>query len=176
MKTALCIGHNSNNQGAYSLYLQESEWMYNSSIAIRMKDVADIYYREDAGGYTNEIIRLAKQVNKQPYDLAIEMHFNAAIPSAHGCEALYYSGSKKGEEYAQLFCEIITRNYGTRNRGAKQISTPQERGYGFLHNIDAPAIILEPFFGSNIEAVQYTDKKMYECVLREFLTECGKLF
>lgn len=171
MKIALCIGHNSINQGAKSLYLNESEWVYNKEIAECMDDVCDIYYRSNGGGYKNEIKRLANQVNQKDYDLVMEMHYNAAVPEASGCEALYFHSSIKGKEYAEKFCQTITQNYLTKNRGAKPVSSENQRGYYFLQKMKAPAIILEPFFGTNNEALLFKDKYLYEQILRKYIIE-----
>lgn len=169
MRIACVIGHNSVNKGATSLYLGEPEYTYNKSIADSLRDVCDVYERYyNSGGYDDEIKDLADRVNRVNYGLVFELHYNAAVPSAHGCEALYHYKTSKGDVYAELFCEILTRNYGLYNRGAK--STKEGgRGFLFLDMIKAPAIILEPFFGSNIEAKEFKDKLFYETVLREFI-------
>lgn len=174
MKIAICIGHNEVNKGAFSLYIKQPEWDYYRAIAERMRDVADIYYRQYVGSYNQEISNLAKAVNKQNYDLVIELHFNAAVPSANGCEALYYKNSIKGRAAAKLYCEVIKTNYGSRNRGAKSLSKDTDRGFLFLQKMKAPAIIVEPFFGSNKEALEFKDKLFHETVLREFIKKLSQ--
>ncbi|OBQ56091.1 N-acetylmuramoyl-L-alanine amidase [Tamlana sp. s12] len=165
MKIAICIGHNKINKGAFSLYLNDSEFDYNTRVANYVKDYfgdsLDVYNRIKSSGYKEEISNLAERVNKVDYDLVMELHFNAAIPQAKGVEALYFYSSRKGKRFAKGFCEAVKMEYGSSSRGAKPLRKDSDRGFGFVQKIKAPAIILEPFFGSNVEAKKFMDAKRY---------------
>jgi len=157
MKVAICIGHNSRNKGAFSLYLNQSEFDYNTRIANLVKQQIDveIFNRYKTTGYTKEIENLALRVNRKEFDLVVELHFNAAAPTAEGYEALYFHTSTKGKEYAKSFCNAIGNEFGGVNRGAKPLSKDTDRGFLFVQKMNAPALILEPFFGSNKEATKF---------------------
>lgn len=173
MKVAICIGHNSRHKGAFSLYLNATEFDYNTRIARLVKgqlnDHVEVFNRYYAWGYNKEIQNLADRVNRKVFDLVVELHFNAAAPSAEGYEALYFHTSKKGKEYAKSFCEAMGNEYGGINRGAKPLSKDTDRGFLFVQKMKAPAIILEPFFGSNKEATKFINAQRYADTLVSWL-------
>src|SRR5690606_9768909 len=172
MKVAICIGHNSKNKGAFSLYLNQTEFDYNTRIANIVKQQlpnVELFNRYNAWGYTKEIENLAARVNRKDFDLVVELHFNAAVPSAEGYEALYYHKSTKGNKYAESFCEAIGNEYGGINRGTKPLSQDTDRGFLFVQKMKAPAIILEPFFGSNKEATKFINAQRYADTLAKWI-------
>lgn len=173
MKVAICIGHNSRNKGAFSLYLNQSEFDYNTRIAKLVKDempdCIEVFNRFYENSYSREIENLAKRVNLNEFDLVVELHFNAAVPSARGCEALYYHNSILGKKYADSFCEAITYEYFSENRGSKPLSLETDRGFLFVQKMKAPAIILEPFFGSNSEAKNFINAQRYADTIVKWL-------
>ena len=174
-KVAICIGHNKKHQGAVSLFLNSTEFAYNSRVAALIKkelgSKVDLYNRKFLGSYTKEMEDLSHRVNKENYTAVIELHFNSAVPSASGCEALYFNGSQAGKYFADTFCDAIVKEYGSRNRGAKPLSTDTNRGYGFVQKMKAPAVIVEPFFGSHIEALDFLNVKRYAETLTQWI-EC----
>lgn len=165
MKTAICIGHNSKNKGAFSLYLNQNEYDYNTRIANlvskQLPNTIEVFNRYQDTGYNKEIENLSKRVNRSKFDLVMELHFNAAIPQANGCEALYFHKSKLGKQYAESFCNAVNKEYKTVNRGSKPLFSDVNRGFGFVQKINTPAIILEPFFGSNLEAQLFINAQRY---------------
>lgn len=82
------------------------------------------------------------RINKKDYDLVMELHLNAAQPSAHGTEVLYIS--EKGREYAERICKALGEVY--RNRGAKK-----RTDLYILNSTKPVAILLELFFCTNRE-------------------------
>lgn len=154
------VGHDQKERGAYSPHLNMTEFQFHSEVAKHLP--FDIYWRNpDLKGYKTKMQDLAKQINGKGYSAVIEMHFNAATPSANGCEALFFGGSAVGKRWAQVYVEETVRKYGMRNRGVLAITKESERGYWFLKLIDAPAVILEPFFGSNYESLKFKDIREY---------------
>lgn len=84
------------------------------------------------------------------YDLAIELHLNAAdSKKAEGCEVLYKSA--KGKKYADKVQKQLAKVF--RDRGTKK----SDNLY-MLNQTKAPAIILEPFFCTNPKEWKYAAK------------------
>lgn len=93
-------------------------------------------------------------------DVAIEIHFNAALDSegnnvGRGCETLYYPGSYDGEELANL-CQGILAQYFAPDRGVKEGWYRMDPSRGpdfFLARTRCPAAILEPEFVHRFERI-----------------------
>ena len=167
-KTAIVVGHDKNSPGAYSSHLRASEYIYNSEVASYLSDVADIYYRPLVGGYNTQMSKLAEELNPKNYDLVIELHFNAFNKKANGCEVVIFPNNNKAKEWGNKFNKEITDTYGTKNRGVKEHGKG-DRGYGFLSKMKATAIIVEPFFGDNEEALNFTNHKKYADIIRKLI-------
>jgi N-acetylmuramoyl-L-alanine amidase len=164
MKVAIVVGHDRVEQGAFSNLLKQSEFVYNSEVAKLIG--FDTYFRNTNGGYSTKISELSKRINAKKYDLVIELHFNSFNAIANGCEALYFQGSVKGQRFAEMFTSKIVQEYGTINRVAKSREA-KDRGGLFLKSINAPCIILEPFFGDNKEALLFKCHSKYAEIIKE---------
>lgn len=94
-------------------------------------------------------------------DIAIEIHFNAARdsnnnPIGKGCETLYYPGSEKGLELAEI-CQQALHQYFPPDRGAKEgwyRMDPTKGPDFFLAKTKCPAVIIEPEFVHRSEIIQ----------------------
>lgn len=167
-KIAVVVGHDKIEQGAFSNLLKQSEFAYHSEVVKHLP--FDIYYRDSTvNGYKSKMQKLANEINKKNYSLVVELHYNSFNGIANGCEALYFKGSEIGKRQAEIFVEGITKEFKNNSRGIKEISKVSERGYWFLKLIDAPALILEPFFGDNKEAIKFKDHKKYAEILTKIL-------
>ena len=164
-KIAVVIGHDKTSPGAYSTYLRQSEYIYNSEVATYLSNIADIYKRPIGSGYKTQMINLANEINQKDYDLVVELHFNAFNKIANGCEAVIFKGNSYTEKVGQKFCNLITKEYCTESRGVKEVSQPNDRGYWFLALMKADAMILEPFFGDNKESLKFNDPSKYADIL-----------
>lgn len=177
MKIAIVIGHEKDRPGAYSPYLQMSEFAYNSEVAPYFSTIgADIYRRPEGGGYKTQMRKLAEEINKKDYDLVIDLHFNSFEESedqerVEGCEVLYYKGNTYTQMLGERICKAIEIEYKSNNRGAKPISSSNQRGYWFLYYMKAHAMILEPFFGDEPEADKFKHPGRYAKVVKQAL--CG---
>lgn len=153
-KVAVLVGHRQNVQGAYSPFLKQTEFEFNTQIAKQLKDVADVFYRPDTPN-TIEVTRIKEvisQINSSDYDLVIELHFNASGNElAHGCEALYFHNNTKGKALADCFIDKMNELIGIKKRSSTPIYSKEQRGGTFILCNKATAILLEPFFGSNRE-------------------------
>lgn len=152
MKTGLVIGHTQFKMGACSPYGIPCEWEYNNTIAELVRERIDVgihHYSSYNFGYTNMVKRSAKETDPLDYKLILELHYNAASPSANGCEALYYFKNNNARILAEEFCNMYTDCIGGKNRGAKALYRPDQRGYQAVFQRQPTTLILEPFFGTN---------------------------
>ena len=157
-KVAWVVGHTEADPGACSPHNLACEFEFNFAIACELsltRKIGDIFtYDTYKGGYTNMVKRNVKDINAGKYDLVLELHYNAAGPTAHGSEALYnHKATEDWDELriAQAYVDMMESRMGYRNRGVKHLSSAKDRGYAALYYPKCDALILEPFFGSNKE-------------------------
>jgi hypothetical protein len=84
----------------------------------------------------------------RPTDLAVEVHFNAATPTARGSETLHAPGSGRGALLAVEVQAVLARHF-LPNRGIKQgwyQQNPAKGPLAFLAKTRCAALILEPAF------------------------------
>lgn len=160
---ALCVGHSRRLEsghaegGAWTHDGKVSEWKFNQYIARYV--AADLQDRhgiaafvvDDYGPrtYGEAMAWLARELRGLGnIRLAVELHFNAASPSANGHEWLHWPGSIHGRLLAtELHLSMMRKFPGIRARGVKPRG--EGDGSGFLRRTHCPAVIAEPFFGSN---------------------------
>ena len=156
-RIALVVGHNLERQGSKNT-LGQTEYTFNSWVAYEMMNLykdspMSVFFRLTGLPFNKEIRSVYSQVDEWGADISIELHFNSFhIPEVKGTEVLS-SGSEKSMQLAECFMDEIFKQYRTtaqEYRGVK-IPTKKEAGWKNLHVGKAPAIILEPFFGSNKE-------------------------
>lgn len=172
-KIAVIVGHRKKSQGAYSPFIGKTEYDFNKLVAEQLEDIADIYYRPDtpftSEGYKR--LQVLKAINSKKYDLVIELHFNAFHDkNAHGCTALHYITNARTKKLARKFIAIINKDFGIRKRDLIAISSKSQRGGQMVIDSHADFILLEPFFGTNSEALKFKDKvDEYACSIRELI-------
>lgn len=154
---AICIGHSRGDGGAVSTG-GVNEWAFNRDLGARVLRIlrergqeAVLVDRYPAGGYGSAMDWLAEDLKSMGATVAVELHFNAAgVASAHGHEWLHWHSSVAGRRLAQCLdrrmCEAFP---ALRRRGLVAIRQEKERGGGFLRKTPCPAVICEPFFGTN---------------------------
>lgn len=164
MKTlvALCVGHsrkigNRIEGGAVSVGNQ-NEHAYNVELANMISAhlgangvPCHIIAEYEGAGYGSAQRWLASELRDLGATLAIELHFNSASPEAKGHEWLYYHSSANGQKLARRLNEEMC--YGVpeiKSRDAKP-RFAGDRGTEFLRGTHCPAVIAEPFFGSNAD-------------------------
>lgn len=162
MKVAFVIGHNSRDKGAYSEFLASSEWdMWNCFYDSYLTELGDKFVHNLSNSYTQRQRSMANIT--ADYDLVFELHFNASSPLANGVESLVYFSNKKMHKLGSLYCELMSDKLGLKNRGCKKVTSGN--GFGFLNFTKGDAILLEPFFGSNLKDCQkYKDQEHYEVI------------
>lgn len=160
---AICIGHSRKigdryDGGAYSEHLKINERDFNLKVASELqKLLADkrigskIYSDYKGSGYGTAIFNVANQIRMARATFAIELHFNSASTEANGHEWLYWHSSLIGRRIAEKFHDAFVKEFPSiKSRGIKAIQK-QDRGGKFLELTHCPAVILEPFFGSNLQ-------------------------
>ncbi|WP_299933679.1 N-acetylmuramoyl-L-alanine amidase [uncultured Pelagimonas sp.] len=162
-KLAIVVGHNSVSQGAIRIDTQETEFVWNSRLAKLLKANGEafgldikIFHRIAGGGYAREIARVYDEVDRFKPEASIELHFNGSDnPSASGSEVLS-SGTALSLRLAAAVQREIVASLGLRDRGVKTIGG-KSRGGKSLYSGKAPAILIEPFFGSSVRGTAATD-------------------
>lgn len=159
---AICIGHSRavngrHEGGAVAADGATNEWTYNSALAplivsalARQRIAAVIVDAYEGHGYGAAQRWLATHLKELGVILAVELHFNDSDDAgASGHEWLYWHSSAKGKRLAEsLSDEFCLGMPEIRMRGAKALG-PNDRGAEFLKGTHCPAVICEPFFGSN---------------------------
>ena len=152
MKIAIVVGHNSRRMGAYSPHLKGSEFPFNSEASELIEPgphTVKTFFRDPSvRGYYSEILDCYGRCDDWGAEATVELHFNSATPTAHGTETLS-SGSTGSMELARVFQATMIEGLGLRDRGIKV----RRSGRGSLSLLagQAPAILTEPFFGSNAD-------------------------
>lgn len=161
---ALCVGHSRRLKhgrpegGAATHDGSITEWAWNQLLAtevaaeLRRCHGISAVVIDDYGprGYSAAMRWLAAHLRSLgTIRAAVELHFNSATPTATGHEWLHFPGSSGGQRLARQLHLAMARHFPTlRARGLKPTG-PGARGHEFLRLTHCPAVIAEPFFGSN---------------------------
>ncbi len=174
-KVAVIIGHRSARKGAFSPFLNESEYDYMKKVAYQLTDVADIYERPNSSWLTRrqKIKSMISKINAKNYDLVISLHFNAFKDKrAHGATALYYITNKRTKQLATKMVTMISSEFAIKKRNLIVIKSLKQRGGQFIISTKADSILLEPFFGTNKEALSfYKRESKYASLIRRFINQ-----
>jgi N-acetylmuramoyl-L-alanine amidase len=151
----ICIGHSrKGDKGAYTLSPNSvSEYDFNKSLVPLIVPYLEVPYKVyddyQASSYVGAMNFISRKLKEDGATSCVELHFNAASPSAHGHEWLYWETSKGGKRLAESFNNAMQEEYpDIRPRGIKS-RTHRQRGSLFLRKTPCYACIAEPFFGSN---------------------------
>ncbi len=151
----VCVGHSRENDMGATSVEEIAEWTFNVRIASLIKRYlekdgikARVYDHYHGKTYTSSMKWLAKTLDVDGVTLAVELHFNAATPTASGSEMLYHHLSRKGKRLASCVQTSILNTYDTTDRGVKPLNR-FSRGGGFVTYTKCPAIVCEPFFGTS---------------------------
>jgi len=110
--------------------------------------------------------------------IAAEIHFNSAKKDGkhvgRGCETLYYPGSKKGKEIANIVQRELSRVFEP-DRGVKEgwyQMNPEKGPDIFLKKTKCPSVIIEPEFIHHKEVIQ-TNREVACAVIAAALLEAN---
>ncbi|TQE99432.1 MAG: N-acetylmuramoyl-L-alanine amidase [Spiribacter salinus] len=160
MKIAIIVGHNKRAPGAVRATDGISEFKWNSDLADLIHACGpqhvSIFYRTPQGGYSAQIDRVYGEVDEWGADVSLELHFNSFNKRSHGCETLS-SGTQGSLLLARKVQAATVADLPVHDRGVKVRDHGQGRGWRSLWSGQAPAIITEPYFGSNPEECRMAD-------------------
>jgi N-acetylmuramoyl-L-alanine amidase len=153
---AICVGHSRGDGGAVSVG-GVSEWNYNRKLGgLIYRDLLDrgfdamLVDRYAQTGYGRAMEALAASLNSQCVELAVELHFNSSdAASATGHEWLYWHTSVPGRALAQCLDRRMVETFPEHKRRGLKAIFGADRGGTFLRKLRCPAVICEPYFGSN---------------------------
>ncbi len=174
-KFAFVIGHTEKDGGAYSNHLDIQEFpLFNNFAKAFLSEVGDIFtHDKELSSYSLRQYTTGQKT--ADYEYSFELHFNAASPQANGCEALYYYKNEKAKLIAEKYCSLMVQEMGYKSRGAKPLKEG-DRGFGFVQKQKPTALVLEPFFGSNIDDCKKFDMVKYAGVIYKLLEYINKTF
>jgi N-acetylmuramoyl-L-alanine amidase len=172
MKVAICVGHSRRILGRYDggavSVGKVSERSFNSELAGRLQDKLKAYgissnvFDDYVGsGYSSAMDDVARKVKAYGSDLALELHFNSSDSAqSNGYEYLFHHLSDKGRRLATLLLSEHNRKFPAfKARGVIPIDS-NGRGFAFLQKTSCPAVICEPFFGSNQKEWDFYSKAL----------------
>ena len=161
---AICIGHSRlGDKGAVSV-AGEFEWGFNSDVGWMVQEriyearvptlLIDDYPRR---GYTAAMTWLGGILREARATACVELHFNWAGQTAHGHEWLCWHRSPAGKRLAEILRDThqvanpdqVARHDPRVGKVRGLWSKSSGNGAGFLRLTPCPAVIAEPFFGSN---------------------------
>lgn len=152
MNICISIGHGKSAKGGYdsgALGGNYQEFKIGREIGRYMGEIfkgydctADVI-NYDATLYLTD--RIA-HVNKHGYDLAIEIHLNAA--GGTGSEVYYKHKSASGKKLAAAISKNIANTFGIRDRGAKVKINPSNGTdyFGFVRSCKCESLLIETVF------------------------------
>lgn len=162
MKIGICVGHsrlvsNRPEGGAVTHDGKTAEWQWNLGLASEIEGLLEdrglqvvVLARYQGASYASAMLWLAGELKRHGCDAAVELHFNSSDNrQARGHEWLHWHTSTRGKALALE----IDRLYGDAlpeipRRGVKALND-SDRGALFVKHTHCPAVICEPFFGSN---------------------------
>jgi N-acetylmuramoyl-L-alanine amidase len=173
----IVIGHNRSAQGAVRVTDGVSEFTWNSELAelIRLgaPDEVMIFSRKPVGFYSREIDDVYRRVTAAGVSCSVELHFNSvASPRAEGCLTLS-SGTEGSLALARAVHYRMLAVMENEDDGV-QVRGPRARGGRSLHAGRPPAIMTEPYFGSNARSCGVAQAHMDE--LAEAIFEGAREF
>ncbi|MFZ2958611.1 MAG: glucosaminidase domain-containing protein [Candidatus Ozemobacteraceae bacterium] len=154
VKVALIPGHTADSRGAvnfkgeseYPWALRNLTYVQKALVDSRICD-ARIFDRTKIG-----IDGATRQAGEWGADISIELHFNAATPTAKGCEALIVKGDANAFQVGDFLTDILNSrmNIFERHRDGVKEMTDGERGFNNVNQAKINGIkyycLLEPCF------------------------------
>lgn len=164
-KVALVVGHNQFT-GARS-HDGDDEWTTRNEVAkITQKKLKNlgysckIFYRDRSLSYGDAMRKHGRDIDDFGADIAIELHFNSATPSATGMEMIVCSeySEKVFEPFVKKFHSFYPEVPIRRTNGI--LLREYGRGAGFCRAPKCPAGVWEPCFASNPSEWEKFDGKV----------------
>lgn len=159
MKIALCAGHHKDRKGAVNKKHNLNEHDEALKVIIPLADIL-LKNGHPVSTFSGKLSQKIANINEYDFDLAIDIHFNAATYKGRGCEVMYVPGSTKRQDQAAAMSQEIALYMNLRNRGAKEGvywggENPGTKPNAFLSKTNCAAFIPEPLFIDNDKEVEY---------------------
>lgn len=156
MKICIDISHGGSDSGASSEGVHEKHIVFQYGKLLKKvleEEGHDVVVTRD-GDYLPSFQQRADIANSHNSDLCISCHINGATPQANGIETIYWHGSEKGKEFAQLVNDELVKSLGWADRGIKS-HKELGRNLAILRMTKMPTVIIEPGFVSNPKEREY---------------------
>jgi N-acetylmuramoyl-L-alanine amidase len=165
-KIAICVGHSRSGDNGAVTVDGVTEWEFNHPLALELERLlqkaghdALVFSKYEGSSYSTAMSWIAQEVRKFGADLALELHFNSGPPTANGYEFLYWHRSARSGRLASCMHFAFKKAFPNhRSRGLKPLNNTN-RGAAFVQRTHCPAILTEPFFGSNEEESEFFDTR-----------------
>ena len=158
-RIAIVIGHNAKAPGAVRATDGVSEYVWNGRLADEIQNLdpahVRVFRRLPAASYGAEIRQVYAEVDAWAADVSCELHFNASTRAASGTETLYATSS--GKAVAMKVQAQMVSALGLKDRGLLHRATGN--GSQALLAGKAPAVLVEPYFGSNLADCARADER-----------------
>ena len=167
---ALCVGHSRRGDRGACNTNGVTEHRYNQLVAqvaarhLRAAGfVVHVLDHYEGNSYGRAMSWVAAELKKLGAHAALELHFNAAVSArANGHEWLYWATSRSSKALAATLRAVFAAAFpGQLDRGLKP-KDGNARGAGFLQKTHCPAVICEPFFGSNEAETEFFSSRVDE--------------
>jgi N-acetylmuramoyl-L-alanine amidase len=149
-RIALVIGHNARSPGAVRVTDQVAEYVWNSRLAEEIQNLNSaqvrVFRRRPAPTYLAEVQAVYAEVDAWKADVSCELHFNSYTSNSTGTETFHTSAM--GRSVALKVQAKMVAALGLNDRGVKKVAK-DGRGYESLVAGQCPAVLTEPYFGSN---------------------------
>ena len=153
---AICVGHSRPGDSGAVGVGGISERTYNGQLAKIVRAMLEDAGREcvvidsyQGGTYGAAMRWLGRALGNLKATGAVELHFNFGADEINGHEWLFWHESNAGRLLARaLERNMIMEFPAATKRGIRGL-TAKDRGAEFVRATPCPAVICEPFFGSN---------------------------
>ena len=154
---AICVGHSRPGDGGSLSVDGTCEHIFNSRIAAltasrlsQMGEACTMIAGYQGASYGAAMIWLAKRLTDIGASVAVELHFNDSdSSSASGHQWLHWGRSARSQRLARLLDGRMQAAFPTLPARGLVPVTMADRGGDFCRSTPCPAVICEPFFGSN---------------------------
>ena len=182
MRIALDPGHGYKKHfpsGAQGNGIVEDDWVLNFAQRvghyIRAAGHETVFTRS-----TEAFVALGdrgKIAKRDKCDMFLSIHVNAGPPSAHGCEAYFAAGDKRGQAFGTRLCTVLWTTGNLNPRGVKRDDQSQHSSLRVLRDTyqRMPATLIEVGFLSNeLDSRKLKDKQWVETLAAKLAAELVK--
>lgn len=121
-----------------------------ASELVRRGVACRVYQDYQGSSYSSAMQWVADTARSINADAVVELHFNSSEnPAANGHEWLHWHASSASKSLAEEIEGSFAAEFPTMKRRGMKALTSGSRGAEFVSRTHCPAVVCEPFFGSN---------------------------